>query len=161
MSLKSYILKRLAYSVVLLFFALSLNFVIFRMAPGNPIQVVASGMRLQPEMVERLIELWGLQEPLHVQYIRYIRSTLTWDFGYSYNSLEPVSREIMERLPNTLLLMGVSLFFAIIFGTVFGIYAGDDHEPAAGVLEKKLADGVTVLDLARKIHSLLGSMLNS
>jgi ABC-type dipeptide/oligopeptide/nickel transport system permease component len=46
MSLKSYILKRLAYSVVLLFFALSLNFVIFRMAPGNPIQVVASGMRL-------------------------------------------------------------------------------------------------------------------
>ena len=123
MSLKSYILKRLVYSVVLLFFALSLNFVIFRMAPGNPIQVVASGMRLEPEMVERLIELWGLQEPLHVQYIRYIRSTLTWDFGYSYNSLEPVSREIMERLPSTLLLMGASLFFAIIFGTVFGIYA--------------------------------------
>jgi peptide/nickel transport system permease protein len=55
--------------------------------------------------------------------VRYLKSTLTWDFGYSYNSLEPVGREIMERLPNTLLLMGVSLFFAIIFGTVFGIYA--------------------------------------
>ncbi len=123
MSLKRYIIKRILYSFVLLFFALTLNFIIFRMAPGNPIQVVASGMRLKPEMVERLIELWGLNEPLHVQYIRYLKSTLTWDFGYSYNSLEPVGKEIMERLPNTLLLMGVSLFFAIIFGVVFGIYA--------------------------------------
>lgn len=123
MSLKRYIIKRILYSFVLLFFALTLNFIIFRMAPGNPIQVVASGMRLEPEMVERLIELWGLREPLHIQYIRYLKSTITWDFGYSYNSLEPVSREIRERLPNTLLLMGVSLFFAIIVGTVFGIYA--------------------------------------
>lgn len=123
MSLKRYIIKRILYSFVLLFFALTLNFIIFRMAPGNPIQIVASGMRLEPEQVERLIELWGLREPLHVQYVRYLKSTLTWDFGYSYNSLEPVSREIMERLPNTLILMGVSLFFAVIFGTVFGIYA--------------------------------------
>jgi peptide/nickel transport system permease protein len=123
MSLKRYILKRVLYSFVLLFFALTLNFIIFRMAPGNPIQIVASGMRLEPEQVERLIELWGLHEPLHIQYLRYLKSTLTWDFGYSYNSLEPVGREIMERLPNTLLLMGVSLFFAIIFGVVFGIYA--------------------------------------
>jgi peptide/nickel transport system permease protein len=123
LTLKRYILKRILYSFVLLFFALTLNFIIFRMAPGNPIQVVASGMRLEPEMVERLVELWGLQEPLHVQYLRYLKSTLTWDFGYSYNSLEPVSREIGERLSNTLLLMGVSLFFAVLFGTVFGIYA--------------------------------------
>jgi peptide/nickel transport system permease protein len=123
MSLKGYILKRTVYSLILLFFALSLNFVIFRVAPGNPIQIVASGTRLEPEMVERLIELWGLQEPLHMQYIRYLRSTITWDFGYSYYSLEPVSREIAERLPNTLLLMGVSLLFASLFGTIFGIYA--------------------------------------
>lgn len=123
MSLKGYIIKRIVYSFILLFFALSLNFIIFRIAPGNPIQVVASGTRLEPEMVQRLIELWGLQEPLHVQYIRYLRSTLTWQFGYSYYSLEPVSREIRERLPNTLLLMGTSLLFASLFGTIFGIYA--------------------------------------
>jgi len=123
MALKGYLIKRTIYSLILLFFALSLNFVIFRVAPGSPIQVVASGTRLEPEMVERLIELWGLQEPLHVQYIRYLKSTLTWDFGYSYYSLEPVSREVVERLPNTLLLMGVSLLFAILFGTIIGIYA--------------------------------------
>lgn len=123
MSLKGYILRRIVYSIALLFFALSLNFIIFRVAPGNPIQIVASGTRLEPEMVQRLIELWGLQEPLHVQYIRYIRSTLTWEFGYSYYSLEPVSREIMERLPNTLLLMGTSLLFAALIGSIVGIYA--------------------------------------
>jgi peptide/nickel transport system permease protein len=123
MALKGYLIKRTIYSLILLFFALSLNFVIFRVAPGSPIQVVASGTRLEPEMVERLIELWGLQEPLHVQYIRYLKSTITWDFGYSYYSLEPVSREVAERLPNTLLLMGVSLLFAILFGTIIGIYA--------------------------------------
>jgi peptide/nickel transport system permease protein len=123
MALKGYLIKRTIYSLILLFFALSLNFVIFRVAPGSPIQVVASGTRLEPEMVERLIELWGLQEPLHVQYIRYLKSTITWDFGYSYYSLEPVSREVVERLPNTLILMGVSLLFAILFGTIIGIYA--------------------------------------
>jgi len=123
MSFKGYIIKRTIYSLVLLFFALSLNFVIFRLAPGNPIQIVASASRLEPEMVERLIELWGLKEPAHVQYIRYLKSTLTWNFGYSYYSLEPVSKEIIERLPNTLLLMGVSLLFACLFGTIFGIYA--------------------------------------
>jgi peptide/nickel transport system permease protein len=123
MTLKSYILRRTLYSILLLFFALSLNFVIFRVAPGNPIQIVASGSRLEPEMVERLIELWGLNEPLHVQYIRYLRSTITWDFGYSYNSLEPVSRELAERIPNTLLLMGTSFFVAALFGSFFGVYA--------------------------------------
>jgi len=115
--------KRIVYSVLLLFFALSINFIIFRMAPGDPIQVVASGSRLEPEMVQRLIELWGLNEPLNVQYIKYLQSTLTWDFGYSFYSLEPVGRELMERLPNTLILMGVSLIFAAGFGTLFGIYA--------------------------------------
>ena len=123
MSLRNFIIKRTLYSILLLFFALTLNFIIFRMAPGNPIQIVASANRLEPEMVERLIELWGLQEPLHVQYIRYIKSTLTWNFGYSYYSLEPVAREIGERLSNTMLLMGVSLILACVFGTIFGIYA--------------------------------------
>lgn len=123
MSLRNFIIRRTLYSILLLFFALTLNFIIFRMAPGNPIQIVASANRLEPEMVERLIELWGLQEPLHVQYIRYIRSTLTWNFGYSYYSLEPVAREIGERLSNTVLLMGVSLLLACVFGTIFGIYA--------------------------------------
>lgn len=123
MTLKGYILRRALYSILLLFFALSLNFVIFRVAPGNPIQIVASGSRLEPEMVERLIELWGLNEPLHVQYIKYLRSTITWDFGYSYYSLEPVSRELTERIPNTLLLMGTSFFLAALFGSFFGVYA--------------------------------------
>jgi len=123
MTIKTFILRRTLYSIILLFFALTLNFIIFRMAPGNPIQIVASANRLEPEMVERLIELWGLQEPLHIQFVRYIKSTLTWNFGYSYYSLEPVSREIGERLYNTVLLMGVSLLFACIFGTIFGIYA--------------------------------------
>jgi peptide/nickel transport system permease protein len=123
MTLKGYILRRTLYSFLLLFFALSLNFVIFRVAPGNPIQIVASGSRLEPEMVERLIELWGLNEPLHVQYIRYLKSTVTWDFGYSYYSLEPVSRELTERIPNTLVLMGTAFFLAALFGTFFGVYA--------------------------------------
>ena len=46
MSLRNFIIKRTLYSILLLFFALTLNFVIFRMAPGNPIQVVASANRL-------------------------------------------------------------------------------------------------------------------
>lgn len=123
MGLRSYIAKRGIYSVVLIFFVITINFIIFMAMPADPISIIAGGARLRPEQREALIALYGLDKPLSSRYISYVRNMFLWDFGFSYYSMRPVSNEIMERLPNTLLLMGVSTFLSVIVGTLIGIWA--------------------------------------
>ncbi|MCD6509515.1 MAG: ABC transporter permease [Thermoprotei archaeon] len=123
MGLKAYIVRRTIYNVILLFFVLTLNFLIFQWMPGDPVAIIASSKRLRPEQVESLKKLFGLDKPLYIRYINYIRNMFTWQFGYSYYSLKPVREEIMARLPNTLLLMGTSTLLAIVIGTAIGVIA--------------------------------------
>ena len=123
MGLKTYILRRTIYMVILLFFAMTLNFIIFMAMPADPVSILASTYRLKPEQVEVLIEQFGLRESMWVRYKRYMVNMLTWNFGYSFYTRNSVKDEILERLPNTLLLLGVSTIFAILIGIIFGVRA--------------------------------------
>lgn len=123
MGLRSYIIKRGIYSFILIFFVITINFIIFMAMPADPVSIIAGGLRLRPEQRDALIELYGLREPMWVRYTKYVRNLFLWDFGFSYYSLRPVSNEIMERIPNTLLLMGVSTLLSIIIGTLVGVLA--------------------------------------
>jgi len=123
MGLRIFIVKRAIFSVVLIFFVLTLNFIIFQLMPGNPIELLASAGRLRPGQVEEVSKLWGFEEPLHVRYVKYICNMLTGQFGYSYYSLQPVSLEVAERLTNTLLLVGTSTVLSIIIGIILGVIA--------------------------------------
>jgi len=123
MTLQAFVLRRVANMLLLLFFVMTLNFLIFMAAPGDPMTVIVGSRLLTTQQREDLIELYGLQEPIWSRYVKYLRNMLTWQFGYSYYSLRPVSEEIMERLPNTILLMGVSLLASIAAGVVIGVYA--------------------------------------
>jgi len=123
MTLQAFVLRRAANMLLLLFFVMTLNFLIFMAAPGDPMTVIVGSRLLTTQQREDLIELYGLQEPIWSRYVKYLRNMLTWQFGYSYYSLRPVSEEIMERLPNTVLLMGVSLLASIAAGVVIGVYA--------------------------------------
>lgn len=123
MGLRSYIIKRGIYNFILIFFVITLNFIIFMAMPADPIAIIAGGQRLRPEQIEALVELYGLNEPMLSQYIKYVRNMFLWDFGFSFFSLNSVSNEIMERLPNTLLLMGVSTLLSVVVGTLIGIWS--------------------------------------
>lgn len=123
MGLKGYIVKRTIYSVVLVFFVLTLNFIIFQLMPGNPIEFLASSGRLRAGQPEEVLKLWGLHEPLQVRYPKYIVNMLTWQFGYSYLSNTPVSVEMTARLSNTLTLVGLATILSIIIGIMLGVIA--------------------------------------
>jgi peptide/nickel transport system permease protein len=123
MGLRAFILKRIIYSVILLFFVLTLNFIIFQLMPGNPIATLASSGRLRPGQPEEIFKLWGFDQPLHVKYGKYLVNMLTGQFGYSYLSNSPVGYEIGSRLMNTLVLVGSSTILSIIVGVLLGVLA--------------------------------------
>jgi peptide/nickel transport system permease protein len=124
MGLKSFILKRLGYTVILIFAVLTINFIIFYLTPGDPLEFFMGkpGAIRNPELVARLYHQWGFDVPLHERYFKYIVNMLTFQFGNSNSpATPPVYDLIVERLPNTFLLMGVSTTFAILIGIILGV----------------------------------------
>lgn len=123
MGLRAYVIKRIIYSIMLVFFVMTVNFTIFELMPGNPIETLAGSGRLRPGQPEEILELWGLLEPLHIRYTKYLVNMLTGQFGYSYLSLAPVSYELAGRLANTLLLVGGATVLSIVIGILLGVVA--------------------------------------
>jgi len=122
--LKEYILKRTIYSVILVFFVISLNFIIFALMPGDPLMSYVAGLKVRDEAhAAEIRALFGLDKPLSERYVIYLRNMLTFNFGKSYFSKQQVSLEISTHLTNTLVLMGVSTTFAIVIGVALGIMA--------------------------------------
>jgi peptide/nickel transport system permease protein len=124
MGLRTYILKRIIYSFALIIFVLILNFIIFDLMPGDPTALFANQVRLGGVEAARSMErLWGLNQPVHIRLVVYMRNMLTGQFGISYFTTNPIAEEVADRLLNTFLLVGVSTIFAIIIGIVLGVIA--------------------------------------
>ena len=123
MGFPTFLAKKIVFAIVTILIIMTLNFAIFRLMPGDPIAMLADQIRLRPEQVARLYELFGLDKPLWEQYISYMSQTLQGFLGYSYYTQHPVTQDIMDRLPNTLLLVGVSTIVSIVIGMVVGIIA--------------------------------------
>ena len=124
MGLAGYIVRRSIYTVVLIYLVLTLNFILFVAMPGDPVAILASSLRLRPDQVEKVVKLFGLDQPIHIRYFKYLQSMFTFNFGYSYYyGGRPVAELIMERLPNTIILLGSATVFAIIAGVIIGAVA--------------------------------------
>jgi peptide/nickel transport system permease protein len=125
MGFKAYLGKRVVFAIVTVFIVLTVNFLIFELMPGDPMEIFASSARLESlEQVEIVREMFGLDQPTHVRYIRYMRSMLTGQFGYSFSpGHEDISAGIAERLLNTLMLVGISTALSIAIGIVAGVIA--------------------------------------
>lgn len=99
------------------------SFAIMQAAPGDPASLMIDPS-LKPEDKQKYIERYGLDDPVHIQYFRWVSNMVQGDFGDSFIKRGmPVSELIMARLPNTLLLMIVSTFLAMIIAIPFGIYS--------------------------------------
>jgi len=123
MGLKAYIAKRIIYSIFLLFFVLTLNFIIFMLMPANPTQLFAATGKLTEDQVREIEKMYGFDQDPFTRYIKYVTNMLTFKLGYSFFSKNPVEKDILIRLPNTFLLVGLSTIFAIILGVILGVYA--------------------------------------
>lgn len=115
-------LKRLLSSLVVLAAVLVLNFLLFRMMPGDAVSTIIDPS-FSPEAKENLRALYGLDRPLWEQFVIYIRQMLTFSFGLSFLSRKPVWDELVSRLPVTLTLTVSSMALSSALGVWLGIKA--------------------------------------
>jgi len=113
--------RRILQAIPLLVGILTLTFVLMHLAPGDPTATYLTD-NVSPEVVEQTRARLGLDQPVPVQYVKWIKAFATGDFGRSYVSGEPEVRDVIAAaLPNTLLLGLVSLALIFMFGGLIGV----------------------------------------
>jgi len=120
--MKRYVIRRTIQSVFLLLAITVIGFMLMYLAPGGPVQFYEDP-RVTPERLKELERRLGLDQPLPVQYLRWLWGIVRGDFGRSYVSRRPVLDMIVERLPATVMLSGSSLILGLVVGIPLGIYA--------------------------------------
>lgn len=139
MGLRGYIIKRIIYTVILIFAVITLNFFIFEAMPGNQLEAYIHRPYITQDEIKKIENAFGIGLPWYVQFPTYIKSMLTFNFGVTdlqFGS-QVVSNVIMDRLGNTILLIGSADILAIIAGILLGAYAA--HERG------KLFDSVSII----------------
>ncbi|WP_324275747.1 ABC transporter permease [Blastococcus brunescens] len=121
-----FIVRRLLQLIPILLGLSVLLFAWLRGLPGGPAQA-ALGERATPEAIARYNELFGLDEPLIVQYLRFLGRAIRLDFGTSARTGRPVTTEFLERMPGTIELTIFAMIFAIGVGIPLGYLAARKH----------------------------------
>jgi peptide/nickel transport system permease protein len=116
----SFIARRLAGSAAVLLGLSVITFALARLVPSNPAAVYI-GPKARPEDIARVAEQLGLNQPVPIQYLTYMRDMLTGDWGTSIGTKRPVLEEILGRLPATLELILAAMLIAIPAGVLLGI----------------------------------------
>jgi len=116
-----YLLSRFWQSLVLLLLVSVIGFLVLNLMPGGPLSQYTRTPGMTREMLDRIAEQMGLNRPLPVQYADWAWNLVQGDWGKSYRDGRPVLTIIGDHLFATLLLMGVSTFFAMIIGAWMGI----------------------------------------
>lgn len=119
----NYVLWRLARFVFLLFALITIIFFLFRVMPGDPTALLLTG-NFSEEARQAMLENFGLDKPLHVQYFIFIGNIFQGEFGRSYFYKEPVLDVIIPRMINTLLIMVPALSLVMVNAYVMGSYLG-------------------------------------
>lgn len=132
-----YLLKRLGLAVVIVVVAVTLLYAMIHMVPGDAASVIL-GPRATPEMKAELEKRMGLDKPFIVQVVGFLGNVAVGDLGTDVFSNRPVSRIVFEQLPHTLVLVLVSMGWAVLIGIPLGcfsaIYRNSFLDKLTGVL---------------------------
>lgn len=115
-------IKRGVNALVLIVLVTIVNFFLFRVMPGDPVAMLVSPT-ITAEVREILLHKFGLDQPLHIQFVRYIQQLLRGDMGISFVYQRPVLELIFERIPNTILLLLSSYIITVILSIITGLVA--------------------------------------
>jgi peptide/nickel transport system permease protein len=118
-----FVVRRLLLLVPILLGLSILVFVWIRALPGGPAQALL-GERATPETIAQIERTYGLDEPVYVQYGKYLQRTVRFDFGVSTSSRRPVTEELSRRFPATIELAVAAMLFSVVFGIPLGFIAG-------------------------------------
>ena len=115
-----YLFNRLLQAIPVLLGVIIITFVLMYIIPGDPV-VSMVGERYSEETVQQLRQELHLDDPLPLQFLRYVGNVLQGNFGNSFITGEPVAALIIEKFPNTMMLAITAMFFAILIGLTAGI----------------------------------------
>jgi peptide/nickel transport system permease protein len=117
--LGKYVLRRLAGAIPLVLGIATIIFFLVNLAPGDPTLLLISP-GVTSDVIEQMRVNFGLDQPIHIRYVRWLGAMLTGDFGYSFVYSRPVVDLLMDALPNTLILSACALVVAFGVGIVLG-----------------------------------------
>ncbi len=141
--MKRSLAQRLIQAVIVLTGVVLLTFVMLRIIPGNPIETMM-GEHADSTTIARMTEEMGLNQPLHIQFAKYISSAVRGDFGTSYSLGKPVSALMGNAFVNTLMLA----IFAALFAWFIGIGCGIVSAMKKNHLADRLFMGTSLLGIS-------------
>jgi peptide/nickel transport system permease protein len=126
--MRRYFVKRLFLVIPTLFGISIVSFLIIHLAPGDPATLKFGGEDranelITAQIIEETRALYGLDQPLFVQYVRWVKRILTFDFGESIRDHRPVIDKLKERIPVSVKLSGISLLLAYLLAIPLGVYS--------------------------------------
>ena len=120
--MKNFLFKRILVMIPVFFGMTILVFLLSNLTPGSPVDAMITP-EMTPADIEALYVRMGLDQPLYVQYIKWLGRLFQGSLGYSYRTGTEVIRVIGERVGPTLLLTGIALALSILIGVVLGVLA--------------------------------------
>jgi len=140
----NYLIRRIFTSILVLFGVSVLVFSVIHLVPGDVTMAILGRQKVTEEKVAALREQLGLNDPLYVQYGRYLGKALRGDLGNSIRNYQPVSKSIGEQLPGTVALAFSALSVALTIGGILGMFAALRH----GTWFDTLVMGISVSGLS-------------
>jgi ABC-type dipeptide/oligopeptide/nickel transport system permease component len=118
-----YVIKRVAFAVLTVFIAVTINFALFRLAPGSAVTNLARVPHATPETRLAIKRQFGLDKSKLAQYGIYLKQLVRGNLGVSFANSQPVSKNLRSALVNTLPMVLLGTIFAILLGTLTGVIA--------------------------------------
>lgn len=118
-----FIIKRLVSMIIIIFIVSFLVFFLLRLSKVDPVTVIIGNSQSTEELRQALIKEYHLDEPLHIQYLRWIKGVLVGDFGIDYVNGQDIKALIMSRLPVTFGLVIMSSLIGSVIAVVMGVTA--------------------------------------
>ncbi len=148
--MQAFIVKRLLLAIPTLLAVMTIVFFSMHLAPGDPVdQMIPPDMEgsAREDMVERIRAQYGLDKPLHLQFLSYISRIARLDFGNSLRTRRAIAPDLRRRIPNTLQLGAMATLIAVCLGVTFGIISAVRRD--------------TLLDNATMVGALFGVSMPS
>ena len=119
-----YLLRRLIFTIPVLLGITVITFAVIHLSPGQPTDVITDmNQKITAESKQRLIAIYGLDKPIHVQYMLWLKRLVKLDFGNSFKDDRPVIKKVLERLPATLLLNILSIITIFVLAVPIGVFS--------------------------------------
>ncbi|MDP2856485.1 MAG: ABC transporter permease [Bacillota bacterium] len=124
-----YLARRLLSMIPVLLGITLITFLVMQVVPGDPLQLMVDpkGRELDPETIRAIKAKWGLDLPVHLQYLRFLGNAVRGDLGFSYRFNRDVNITVLERIPATATLAIAAMLLAMIIGVTLGIASAVRH----------------------------------